>query len=138
MLFLLLLCSHCFNLDETRKKVSWNKIHRSFISWEGMQQSCPGGYCRHVGLLRLRLLRRQELGNLSHWIQALIRLILGQAITTSLVSLPGEVSLGLNPTLGTQAQSHASAGAAAQVEVQEKSGVGGVILSAAWLHPSWL
>lgn len=34
ILFLLLLCSHCFNLDETRKKVYWNKIHKNFISWE--------------------------------------------------------------------------------------------------------
>lgn len=52
------------------------------------------------------LMHRQELGEVyegdfSHWIHALIPLILGQAITTSLVSLLRQVSLGLNPTLGT-------------------------------------
>lgn len=88
-------------------------------------------------------MQRQELGEVyggdfSHWIHALISPILGQAITTSLVSLLGEVSLGLNPTLGTQAQSHTSAGAAAHVVVQERSGVRGVLPSAAWLHLSWL
>lgn len=104
-----------------------------------MQQSCPGGCCRDVGLL----MQRQELGEVyagdfSRWIHALISLILGQAITTSPVSLPGEASLELNPTLGTQAQSHTSAGAAAHVAMQERSGVRGVLPSAAWLHFSWL
>lgn len=106
-------------------------------AWEGMQQSCLGGCCRDVGFL----MQRQELGevyggDVSHWIHASIPLILGQAITTSLVSLLREVSLRSNPTLNTQAQSHTSAGAAAQVVVQERSGVGGVIPSAAWLHPN--
>lgn len=89
------------------------------------------------------LMHRQELGEVyegdfSHWIHALIPLILGQAITTSLVSLLRQVSLGLNPTLGTQAQSHTSAGAAAQAVVQEASGLRGVIPSTAWVYPSWL